>query len=183
MAELLFEFEADPNIESFSDGTPLHLAAGRGHAPLVTLLLEHGADANVHEKLASKNTPLHQAVMEGHVEVVRLLLEADACLECGNNLTLTSLHLAAEYGRPAIAAILLARGADPNHAKSDGITPLHLAVARGQLELVEMLLQADADPNAESLYQTTFRGTPLEVARRVGNGDIAKLLIEYGATE
>jgi hypothetical protein len=34
-----------------------------------------------------------------------------------------------------------------------------------------------------STYQGTERGTPLEVAHRVGNQEIADLLIQRGATE
>ena len=64
--------KADPRLVNAShDGiTPLHLAAEQGAAPLVALLLAHGADVNG----ASNMTPLMLAAERGHGAVVTLLL-------------------------------------------------------------------------------------------------------------
>jgi len=60
---------------------------------------------------------------------------------------------------------------------------LHVAAGKGYIEVVGLLLEADASADGISLYQGTYRGTPLEVARRIGNEEIAQLLIEHGANE
>ena len=53
--------------------TALHLAAMRGRADLVNVLLEGGADVSATDKLG--NTPLHWC---GHPETVELLVEHGA---------------------------------------------------------------------------------------------------------
>jgi ankyrin repeat protein len=53
--------------------TPLILAAYNGFSDIVTLLLENGADPNIHNK--NGEIPLEYAVDEGHEEIVKLLLE------------------------------------------------------------------------------------------------------------
>ena len=51
--------------------SPLHNAAGKGHADIVKLLVEAGADLNVRADRAK--TPLDIARDKGHVEVIRYL--------------------------------------------------------------------------------------------------------------
>ena len=50
--------------------SPLYAAASNGHTNVIQLLLELGADKNIHCK---EETPLYAAVNQGHYEAVRLL--------------------------------------------------------------------------------------------------------------
>ena len=50
----------------------------------------------------------------------------------------------------------------------------------GYLSIVRLLLEAGADPNLRSTFQQAY-GTPLEIARGVGNEEMVKLLQEHGA--
>jgi ankyrin repeat protein len=60
-------------------GTPLVLAAQRGHLEVVRLLLERGADPNLSEEgNAPHGRALYSAVYDRHLEVARLLLEHGA---------------------------------------------------------------------------------------------------------
>jgi ankyrin repeat protein len=60
-------------------GTPLVLAAQRGHLEVVRLLLERGADPNApEERNAPHGRALYSAVYDRHFEVARLLLEHGA---------------------------------------------------------------------------------------------------------
>jgi ankyrin repeat protein len=179
---LLLATGADPRIESVTEGTPLHLAAMRGHADLVARLLEHGADVNAQLNIGSGNCPLHAAAGEGQVAAAEVLIEAGADLDCINQWTDTPLSTAASSGREAVVALLLAKGADVNHATSQGLTALHYAVARGYIDLVRRLLEAGADVAVSSVHEGQ-RGTPFEVARHVGNEEIVALLIARGVTE
>ncbi|GAB4818661.1 hypothetical protein N2152v2_005707 [Parachlorella kessleri] len=52
---------------------PLHRAAARGHAPVVALLLQHGADPR--QGSGAGQTPLMYAAQFGHAAALRLLLE------------------------------------------------------------------------------------------------------------
>lgn len=58
----------------------LALAAQHGHAEVVALLLDHGADPNRYTPVGghSHATPLHQAAFAGHEAIVRLLLARGA---------------------------------------------------------------------------------------------------------
>jgi len=66
-------------VGSHRSGTPLVLAADRGHADVVRLLLERGADPNIPEQgNAPHGRALYSAVYNRHFDVARLLLEHGA---------------------------------------------------------------------------------------------------------
>jgi ankyrin repeat protein len=56
--------------------TPVHTAALKGHAEVVTILLKAGAEVNA--KVLENCTPLYYAAENGHAEVVKILLMAGA---------------------------------------------------------------------------------------------------------
>lgn len=77
VVELLVRHGADVNRESGPGrGTPLHMAARRGHRMLTEALLDAGADIDARDSKGV--TPLMRAVNCGKTEVVRLLLERGA---------------------------------------------------------------------------------------------------------
>ena len=65
---------ADPNTSDSGGWTPLHLAAGLGHADVVRLLLGHGARTEARNRVG--HTPLELAEMLNRTEVAQLLREA-----------------------------------------------------------------------------------------------------------
>jgi ankyrin repeat protein len=77
-----------------------------------------------------------------------------------------------------MVALLVAAGADVNHATSHGLTALHYAVARGYVDVVRLLLEAGADVAVRSLHEGQ-KGTPIEVARSLGNEEITGLLAAH----
>jgi ankyrin repeat protein len=58
--------------------SPLSYAAREGHRHIVRLLLEHGADPNIPEDLATQGAALYLACCRNHLEVAELLLEHGA---------------------------------------------------------------------------------------------------------
>ena len=62
-------------------------------------------------------------------------------------------------------------------AEKNGETALHLAARNGNREVIEALLAKGADVNVKDKR----RFTPLKLANKLGNTEIADLLQKYGA--
>ena len=128
--------------------TALMWAAAEGHAAVVELLIEVGADFRA--RLASGFTPLLFAVREGHTDVVRALLEAGADV----NETVPVAGRRSSYG---------------GRLPPGGATPLLLAVMNGHFELAADLLQAGANPMADLPGYTVLHA--ITAVRKPGVGD------------
>jgi ankyrin repeat protein len=130
--------------DAFSpDGWSLaHLAAFAGHAHLIALLAEAGADLHARSRspLSPGNTPLHAAVAGGRAESVRALLgrgaDSDLTQEPGGY---TPLHIAASQPDAEIVKLLIGQGADLNRRTGKGETPLAIALARKQQAVADVL--------------------------------------------
>lgn len=81
--------------------TPLHSAAAGGHAGIVKLLLEHGADPNAAQD--GGFTPLHSAAQNDDRESVEALLEAGADPGLANDDGRTPADLAGDATRDLVA--------------------------------------------------------------------------------
>ena len=134
----------NPNQRLYEDGIKaLHIAAGRGHQEMVSLLLQQpGIELNPKTQDRG-NTPLHLAAFHGHLEVVALFLQQPG-IELNpktQNKGNMPLHLAAFHGHQEVVALLLQQsGIDTNAACLQGWTALHNAAYRSQEEIVALLL-------------------------------------------
>ncbi len=127
--------------------TALLNAAREGHAAVVALLLEAGADPRIVDHATMKATPAHKAAYMGHTEVVRLLV-ADPRLELnaqGPYNGYTPLHDAVWHGHTETARVFVEAGARLDLRGHDGRTPLDLAREYGYPDLVELLEQAERE--------------------------------------
>lgn len=107
--------------------TPLLLAARRGHAEAVELLLAHGATPN--KAGGAGVTPLMAASLFGHLQAARALLARGAGTAARDAThKRTPLHLAALADAEALASLLLQHGADASAVDAAGATPMDLAV-------------------------------------------------------
>ena len=83
--------------------TPLHLSCERGHVDIVNVLLSHGADIHVKDKVSiysditsiksllliqDGDTPLHLSCKSGHVDIVNVLLSHGADIDVKNNVSM-----------------------------------------------------------------------------------------------
>jgi ankyrin repeat protein len=140
------------------------------------------------------STPLLFAARQGDVESARLLLAAGADV---NDLLAdgtSALTVAAHSDHAALVRLLLDRGANPNVIGS-GYSALHAAVLRGNLDIVRALVARGALVDSRLRHgTTTTRGsreyflpeslagaTPLWLAAKFLEIDIARLLLEHGA--
>jgi uncharacterized protein len=154
IVELLIDAGAE--IDALGHGpnhglcSALSLAAWGGHAPLVKLLLAHGADAYGLPQTDAQHRPLQTAANHGHSEAAQLLLEAGAQHGLAE-LLLVGLH-------EPLRAYLSTHTNALRQPLPDGSYPLHLAVSTTSgAQLLPFLLQNGADPE-----QTDTQGrTPL----------------------
>jgi ankyrin repeat protein len=165
-ARELLERGADPNGPAGEEWTNLSIACSRGDAPLVRLLLEHGAEPN-------DNDSLYHSVESPDGACTRLLLEHGATVP-GTN----ALWHALDYDRIEPVALLLEHGGDPNEASH--WPALHHAVARKRSpEYLRLLVAHGADPTARdhegrTAYQHAFRR---------GQAASTAVLLELGAPD
>ncbi|KAI1418421.1 ankyrin repeat-containing domain protein [Hypoxylon sp. FL1857] len=111
--EFLMDANADPNIETTSDISPLERAIANSNLPIVNLLLSREADPRRVDKKGLGI--LHSAAMQSDVAVLRRVLEEDVDLELRTTDVdrVTALQLAVQNDNAQIAMTLLEYGAQP----------------------------------------------------------------------
>ena len=158
-------------------------AAGGGFVRLLQRLLAQGVRGDV--VAADGMSAVMAAAQNGQLAALRLVLAApggEAAVNQQNDEGSTALGLAALGGRTAEARLLLEHGADPNLCKNDGDSPLILAAqAPGDAGLGAAALLLDA--KAEIDHQNEGGSTALHYACQASNVEVAKLLLERGASK
>lgn len=138
---------ADANAGEQAGQSALALACGAGDAALAALLLAHGATAARPALLA--------AAGRGSVEVMEMLLD-----RAGGGGADVNAH---PYDRSTL----------PLDARDEGWgSALHCAVRGGHADAVRFLLARGAD----RAYRNKAGVTPLDLARKLGRGEIVTLL-------
>jgi ankyrin repeat protein len=100
--------KASTRLGSF---TPLLLASRNGHGPMVSVLLESGADAN--EATTNGTTALMLASASGSLDSVEALLDRGASINAAESaMGQTALMFASAYDRAPVVDLLAKRGAD-----------------------------------------------------------------------
>uniref|UniRef100_A0A286XQH5 Ankyrin 3 n=1 Tax=Cavia porcellus TaxID=10141 RepID=A0A286XQH5_CAVPO len=200
----LMHHGASPNTTNVRGETALHMAARSGQAEVVRYLVQDGAQ--VEAKAKDDQTPLHISARLGKADIVQQLLQQGASPNAATTSGYTPLHLAAREGHEDVAAFLLDHGASLSITTKKGFTPLHVAAKYGKLEVANLLLQKSASPDAagkvgvlclhiktlltlvvvfarfQSGLTPLHNGyTPLHIAAKKNQMDIATTLLEYGA--
>ncbi|TGO15813.1 hypothetical protein BTUL_0035g00160 [Botrytis tulipae] len=140
--------------------SPLHIAARRGHEPIVRTIISHNIDCN--EKDSDMRTALIHASIDGHEPVVSLLLAHGARISDVDRRGRSALYWATMNQHQGVLRLLLweydkrdwEQGID---AYDDmGWTALHIAIEKGFDIGVQLLLASGADLNAKA--QKTCNG-------------------------
>lgn len=98
-------------LEQTSQYRPLCTAAYLGHAPILDLLLQHGAGAIKSESSSWREHPLNCAAYSGHVACVTSLLSNGYRVNGGDQCRLTPLSCAVQNDHIECAKLLFSRGA------------------------------------------------------------------------
>ncbi|KJE90240.1 hypothetical protein, variant [Capsaspora owczarzaki ATCC 30864] len=157
--------------------SPLHLAASKGFADLIHLLIDYGDDMNeVHIFL---RTPLLFATYFGEAACVAALLERGADVQHRDENGSTGMHYAALRSHVDSLSVLIQHGGDVNAQTDEKSTPLHHAAIHSSKPCLELLLENGALPDPVD----DLGSTPLMEAVKSPSMRLATLqfLLERGA--
>lgn len=170
-------FATDLNVYALRDDL-LRTAAVNGQKDAVDFLIDKGADPN------AGLGPLAYMAMYGTsnddrcVEVATVLLARGAQVDAVDQSGMTPLFHAVEANRIKLARLLLEHGANPATQRLTTY-PLHIAVRNRHLEMAKLLL----DFKAPTDIKDPDNNMPMLVwAIRTRNHELARLLVEHGAT-
>ncbi len=127
------------------------LALSAQHAPIVAMLIKHGANPNQVD--GNGLTPLIYACGGGYLSTIEVLFDAGADLKFRTSSGDSLLDDAASRGQLEIVRYLLDHGLSATAANMNGYTPLHHAVIspfRNEMspEIVKLLIEHGADRSA-----------------------------------
>jgi uncharacterized protein len=134
--ELFLQAGFSPDLNNKKGVSILCLAVRLAHMGVLRLLLDGGADMNLHSK-DRDNSPLMDASAEGLAEMVQELVGRGASLEGLSRNGQNALVLAIGKGAQDVAAILLDAGGDPFIADKLGMNACQYAQLLGRAEFLE----------------------------------------------
>ena len=171
--------DVEVNHEHNNGLAALHFAVQEGHADVVEVLIDAGADIDA--KSSEGCTPLHYACKNGKLAIVKVLVKAGADVCMTYSTGTTCLKVASGNGHTETVRYLVGLPeVDVNAANNRSWTSLHSAVKRNNKshpEVVQVLIDAGADMEAKNEKGRS----PLLVASAFGKLDAVKLLVEAGA--
>ena len=135
--------------------TALHIAAKKGEAEIVRILLEAGADLEA--KNGDGETALQLAFTRDCSAVLRVLVEFGADVASLDKKNFKAWHIAARFGKTGALRFLFELGADVDAKDEKGKTALHLAAERDNSGTVLTLLELGADFTAKDADGKTPR--------------------------
>ena len=165
--------------------TPLHLVAEWQILPMISYLIDKGADINARN--ANNETPLFNAVKTDSPEAVKALLgkglSKKADLDARDFLGNTILHAAVRWSAYKSADFILNKDTEEytrliNAKNLAGKTVLHEAAKQGEIKFINIFLKANVDVNAAD---ETGR-SPLSEAVLTNQIKAIDLLLRNGAS-
>nr|XP_020750912.1 ankyrin repeat domain-containing protein 24 [Odocoileus virginianus texanus] len=152
-----------------------HLAAMRGAASCLEVMLAHGA--NTMSTDGAGYNALHLAAKYGHPQCLKQLLQASCEVDTVDSSGWTALHHAAAGGCISCSEILCSFKAHLNPRDRLGTTPLIIAAQMCHTDLCRLLLQQGAAANDQDLQGRTA----LMLACEGASPETVEVLLQGGA--
>ncbi|XP_050799734.1 ankycorbin isoform X3 [Gopherus flavomarginatus] len=175
VASLLGKKGANATKQDSEGKTAFHLAAAKGHAECLRIMMTHGVDVTAQD--GTGHTALHLAAKNSHLDCIKRLLQSKCPADSTDNSGKTALHYAASCGCLQVVQLLCEHKCPINVKDLDGNIPLLLAVQNGHAEICKHLLDHGADINSRDKNGRTA----LMLACEAGGLNIVETLIRKGA--
>ncbi|KAL3307510.1 hypothetical protein Ciccas_013974 [Cichlidogyrus casuarinus] len=188
MKEVIQIFVANPNVDVNAPGErgcrPLHFSCFKDSVQCLNLLLEHGADPRLADKIG--NRPIHTAVSAGAIKCAQALIEKGqqppneeavvkiselsvksvlqqdkSELKCSEMINWankegdTPLHLAVNTCDEALIKFCLTKSAKLDSVEEDGNSPVHYAAMKGYDGILKQLLEEVDEKVVRKLLKAT----------------------------
>lgn len=175
VASLLGKKGASATKQDSEGKTAFHLAATKGHAECLRIMVTHGADVTAQD--GAGHSALHLAVKNSHIDCIKRLLQYKCSVYSTDNSGKTALHYAATCGCLQAVQLLCEHKCPINMKDLDGNIPLLLAVQNGHTEVCKYLLDHGADINTRDKNGRTA----LMIACEAGSLNMVEVFLRKGA--
>ncbi|NWV07293.1 RAI14 protein, partial [Ptilonorhynchus violaceus] len=175
VASLLGKKGASATKQDSEGKTAFHLAATKGHAECLRIMVTHGADVTAQD--GAGHSALHLAAKNSHPDCVKRLLQSKCPADSTDNSGKTALHYAAACGCLQAVQLLCEHKCPINIKDLDGNIPLLLAVQNGHTEVCKYLLDHGADINTRDKNGRTA----LMMACEASNLNMVEAFLRRGA--
>ncbi|XP_027565295.1 ankycorbin [Neopelma chrysocephalum] len=175
VASLLGKKGASATKQDSEGKTAFHLAATKGHAECLRIMVTHGADVTAQD--GAGHSALHLAAKNSHPDCIKRLLQSKCPADSTDNSGKTALHYAAASGCLQAVQLLTEHKCPINVKDVDGNIPLLLAVQNGHTEVCKYLLDHGADINTRDKNGRTA----LMMACEAGNLNMVDAFLRRGA--
>ncbi|NXO94566.1 RAI14 protein, partial [Certhia brachydactyla] len=175
VASLLGKKGASATKQDSEGKTAFHLAATKGHAECLRIMVTHGADVTAQD--GAGHSALHLAAKNSHPDCIKRLLQSKCPVDSTDNTGKTALHYAAACGCLQAIQLLCEHKCPTNVKDLDGNIPLLLAVQNGHTEVCKYLLDHGADINTRDKNGRTA----LMMACEASNLNMVEAFLRRGA--
>ncbi|XP_054665409.1 ankycorbin isoform X2 [Grus americana] len=175
VASLLGKKGASATKQDSEGKTAFHLAATKGHAECLRIMMTHGADVTAQD--GAGHSALHLAAKNSHPNCIKRLLQSKCPADSTDNSGKTALHYAAACGCLQAVQLLCEHKCPINVKDLDGNIPLLLAVQNGHTEVCKHLLDHGADINTRDKNGRTA----LMIACEAGSLNMVEAFLRKGA--
>lgn len=175
MAKMFIEKGADIDMQDFNGETILVHSIRNKRNKLVAMLIEKGANLNLHYKFRLE-TALIIAVLAENDIAAKLLIENGIGIDLQDETGSTPLIYAIYKKNETIAKLLIEKGANIDIQSYDGETALITAINNDYNEMAKLLIEKGANINA----RTERHYTALICACKWREDELVELLIEKG---